>query len=58
MNPAHVHLALNHVPVVAAAVGVLLLGIGMARRSAALARAGLVTFVVAAALTGPVFLSG
>lgn len=58
MNPAHIHLALNHVPVVAVIIGVLLLGIGLGRHSADLVRAGLVTFVVAAVLTLPVFFSG
>ena len=58
MNAAHVHLVLNHVPLVGAIAGVLLLLAALARRSDELARAGLVAVVLSAAVVAPVYLSG
>lgn len=58
MTLAHLHLVLNHVPVIGSliALGVLLLA--LVRRSPDLRRAGLEIFSVAGLLTLPVYLSG
>lgn len=58
MNWAHVHLLLNHVPVLATLFGLLLLAWGMMRRNESIQRAALATFVVAAVVAIPVFLTG
>ena len=58
MNAIHVHLFLNHVPVIGAAIGVALLIAASARRSDELGRAGLALFVVLASVSAVVFLTG
>jgi hypothetical protein len=58
MSPNQVHLALVHFPVVLPFVGLVLLAAGTLRSSAPLWRAALVTFVAAALLAWPVFVSG
>lgn len=58
MNAAHLHLALNHLPVLGALFGALLLAIALTRRSDELARAGLGVLVVAALLSIAVLRSG
>lgn len=58
MDAVHLHLILNHVPVLGTIFGFVLLAIGLIRRSDELQRAGLVTFVVAAVITIPVYVSG
>lgn len=58
MNWAHVHLILNHVPVLGTLFGLLLLAWGMVRRNESLQRAALATFFVAALVAIPVFLTG
>lgn len=58
MNQAHLHLLLNHAPVMGALFGLLLLVIGFLRKSSEFKLAALVLFVVAAALTGPVMRTG
>jgi len=58
MTAAQIHLALNHLPVLLLPVGLLLLAVGLGRRSLDLKRAGL-AFLVAASLAGiPVYLTG
>lgn len=58
MNAAHLHLMLNHFPVVGLLFAVAVLAWGVRRKNASLGKAGLVT-VVAAALTAlPAFLTG
>ena len=58
MNPAQVHLALNHIPVVLALMALALLVIGSARREDTVTRIG-IAILIAAALVGlPVFMSG
>lgn len=58
MNAAHVHLALNHVPVLGCVFGLALLLAGLLRGQRVLLQAALGTFVVAALVAVPVFLSG
>lgn len=58
MQPAHVHLLLNHAPLFAL-IGALLLIVGaLLRRSDAVVRAGLLMAVAGALITIPAYLSG
>lgn len=58
MNAVQFHLLLNHVPVIGAVLGVLLLGYGVFRGSSELMRASLGLIVVAAVVGFVVFLTG
>lgn len=58
MNWAHVHLMLNHVPVLGTVFGLALLAWAMWRRDESLQRVALVTFVIAALIAIPVYLTG
>lgn len=58
MNWAHVHLALNHVPVIVVPVSLALLAFAVVRKSADLTTASLGLLVIAAVLGGGVFLTG
>jgi uncharacterized membrane protein len=58
MNWAHVHLMLNHLPVLGTIFGLLLLGWAVVRRDEKLQRAALATFVLTALAAIPVFLTG
>jgi hypothetical protein len=58
MDSLHLHLILNHVPVVGSAGAAVLLAAGLLRRSRDLTIAGLVAFVVVAVITIPVYLTG
>lgn len=58
MNWAHVHLMLNHVPVLGTIFGLLLLGWALLRRNEALQRVALGTFVLSALAAVLVFLTG
>lgn len=58
MNPAHLHLALNHVPVIGVVFAVLLLGYALLRNSREVIRTGLVALVFVAVIAIPVFLTG
>lgn len=58
MNWAHIHLMLNHVPVLGTVFGLTLLAWGMFRHDVRLQRAALVTFVMAALAAIPVYLTG
>lgn len=58
MNWPHLHLMLNHVPVLGTVFGLALLAWGSYRRNVSLQRAALVTFVLAALVAIPVFLTG
>ena len=57
-NWAHVHLLLNHIPSLGVIFGLLWLGIAMLRRNEEWKRAALWTFVGAALLTIPTYLTG
>lgn len=58
MNPAHIHLLLNHIPLIGSAMAILLLAVGLARKSAELKKASLWIFVIAAIVTIPVYFTG
>lgn len=58
MNPLHVHLVLNHFPVLGVFFGLALLLAASLRKSDELARAGLAAFALSAAAAVPVFFSG
>jgi len=58
MNAPHLHLLLNHVPVLGTAFGFGLLAFGMWRKSSELQKAALGVFVFAALLAVPTYLTG
>jgi len=58
MTSAHLHLALNHLPLACGVLGIILLIYGRVRRGGGLHEAALVLFVVGGLLTIPTYLSG
>jgi hypothetical protein len=58
MNPAHLHLMINHLPVIATPLVGLLLLWGLIRRSREVTRVAAGAAVIVAALSYPVFLTG
>lgn len=58
MTAVHVHLLLNHIPILGVLFGLLLLIYGTVKKTEEIERAGLVTFIVVALITAPVFFSG
>lgn len=58
MNLAHLHLLLNHIPVIGAAFGFALLAYGMQRRNDDLMKVALIAFVVLALLAIPAYFTG
>ena len=58
MNWAHVHLIVNHLPVILVPTSIALLVFARARRSGEVTNAGLVLLVVTALIGGGVFLTG
>jgi biotin transporter BioY len=58
MNQAHIHLFLNHVPVLGIIFGAILLAFAMHRKSKELQMVTFVIFIVAGLFTIPVYLSG
>ena len=58
MDSTHMHLLLNHIPVIGTLVGLLLLVVALARRSDELKQASLAIFVVGALVAVPAYLTG
>jgi len=58
MNAAHLHLMLNHFPVVGLVFALALLGWSVFRRNASLTKAGFAALVAVAVLAIPAFLTG
>src|ERR1700694_4708570 len=58
MSAAHVHLLLNHIPILGTIFGLLVLGYGMLMRSDEIKKTSLGVFVITALLTIPVYLTG
>jgi uncharacterized membrane protein len=58
MNPAHVHLLVNHIPVLGVVLGLVVLAGAVLRSHALLTRCALAVFVVAALAAIPTYLSG
>ncbi len=57
-NPAHLHLMLNHVPVLGTAFGLGLVGWALLRKSEELKKISLGVFVIVAVLAIPAYLTG
>jgi hypothetical protein len=58
MSAAHVHLLLNHIPILGSIFGLLVLCYGMLRKSNEIKKTSLGVFVITALLTIPVYLTG
>ncbi|HMF58688.1 MAG TPA: DUF2231 domain-containing protein [Pyrinomonadaceae bacterium] len=58
MSAAHIHLLLNHIPILGTIFGLLLLLYGMLKGSDDIKRASLWAFVITALITIPVYLTG
>jgi len=58
MSVLHLHLILNHVPVIGTAFVLLLLGVAVLRRNDGMAKLGLIVMIGLAAITAVVFLTG
>ncbi|QHL88639.1 hypothetical protein GU926_14860 [Nibribacter ruber] len=58
MNDAHYHLLLNHMPILGALFGVLLLGSGFITKSVSVLKAGMTTILVVSVLTMPAYFTG
>ena len=58
MNPAHLHLVLNHFPMIGLAVGLGLLAVAIAVKKDELKRASLVVLFLAALITIATYLTG
>ena len=58
MSPTHLHLLLNHVPIIGTFIAAAVLAAGLLRRSADLTRFGLLALVAVAVLTVPTVLTG
>jgi|GEM_PF-213940 len=58
INPAHLHIIINHIPVIGVPFGVALLIYGFLRKSQEIRTAALLVFVAVALVTIPTFLSG
>lgn len=58
MNWAHIHLVLNHAPVLGTVFGLVLFAYALARRDEGLKRIGLGVFVIVALVALPVFFTG
>lgn len=58
MSAAHIHLLLNHIPILGTIFALLLLVYGMVRKSDEVKRASLWAFVLTALITIPVYLTG
>lgn len=58
MSATHLHLVLNHIPILGVPFGMALLVAGVLRHSDELKRAALVTFSLAALMVAPVFFTG
>ena len=58
MDAAHVHLVVNHVPVLGTIFGLVLLAFGLLRREAVLVKAGLIAFLVSGLAAGAAYMTG
>lgn len=58
MDAAHLHLIINHIPILGTIFGLVLLGVAWGTRGEVLLKAALVTFAVCGLAAGPVYLSG
>ena len=58
MSQAHIHLIVNHLPIVGSLFAAVLLGVGLLRRNGTLIRAGLAAVLAAGVLCFPAQLTG
>ena len=58
MDAGHLHLLLNHVPILGTFFGLVILIIGLLRKNQTLEKAAFITFVVVAVITLPAYISG
>lgn len=58
MTVLHLHLLLNHIPVLGAVILVVLFGFAVAKRDSSLSKIGFTLFVLLGAITGIVYLTG
>jgi uncharacterized membrane protein len=58
MTGAHMHLLLNHIPILGTLFGIILLFLGLTKKSKTLQKTGLATFVIVGLVTIPAFLTG
>jgi len=58
MNLAHVHLLVNHIPVLGVALGLVVLALAATRHHTVVARCALVLFVISALAAIPTYLTG
>ena len=58
MNPAHLHIILNHIPVIGIPFGIAILSYAFLRKNAQIRTLGLLVFVVIALITIPTYLAG
>ena len=58
MNPAHLHIILNHIPVIGIPFGIAILSYAFLRKNPQIRTLGLLVFVVIALITIPTYLAG
>jgi len=58
MTAAHLHLLLNHIPILGTFFGLILLFLGLTKRSKTLQKVGLATFFIVGLVTIPAYLTG
>jgi hypothetical protein len=58
MNAGHMHLILNHAPIIGVFIGAVIFGIGMFRRNNTLEKTGLITFIATGIVTLPTYFTG
>jgi uncharacterized membrane protein len=58
MNQAHIHLLVNHVPILGSLFAAVLLGVGLLQKNSSLLKAGLVAVLAAGVLCLPAQLTG
>lgn len=58
MSGAHLHLLINHIPILGTFFGLILLFLGLTKKSKTLQKTGLATFFVVALITIPAFFTG
>lgn len=58
MNPAHLHIILNHIPVIGIPFGTAILAYAFLKKSAEIRTLGLIVFVIIGLITIPTYLAG
>jgi len=58
MNPAHLHIVLNHFPVIGTIISIFVLLIGIFKKSDDVKKAGILILILTALVTIPVYVSG